>query len=123
MNINADYEPISTSVHYGEGTGYDKNSLKAYKCENEMKRAVIENKNILKFHLNDRFSVPAYIEVKVSEPGETPIIEGFSLVELINDKLTSINSSICLSTYEVFREKGIVEAICYLHEYSPLTVI
>ena len=123
MDINKNLEPIIPKMQYG-GDNYNTNSLKAYKYEKEMKREVDRSKTLIKYHLNNRFSLPYFTQIKVSDPGDpNPITESFSLIELINDKLTSINASVCISTYEVYKEKGIVEAICYLHEYSPLTIV
>lgn len=123
MNIEKFKEPIELNIHYGEDKAYDKNALKAYKCEKEMRRAVQENKNMVKYALYNKYQIPFNYEVKVSEPGDPIITEKFSIIELINDKLAFINSSVCLSTYEVYKEKGIVEAVCKLHEFSNLTII
>ncbi len=116
-------EPITLQVHFGDGSGFDKNALKAYKYENELKREVNNNKNRIRHYLFNKFGIAFEHEVKVSEPGEAPVIERFTITELINDKLTSVNSKTCLSTYEIFKEKGILEAVASLHLQSNLTII
>lgn len=124
MNINKSTEPIAINVFYGDASNFDRSSLKAYKCENELKRIVNKNQNVLKYFLNNKFSLPSHIEVKVTEPGDpNPVVENFSLIELINNKLTSSNSSVCVSIYETYQKDGIVEAISKLHKISPLTTI
>lgn len=117
------FEPIALQLYFGDGNKYDRTALRAYKCENELKKAIKDNKNKVKYYLYNRHGIPFNYEVKVSEPGETPIIEQFTIMELINDKLTSCDSKTCLSTYEIYRKKGILEAMSALHLQSNLTII
>lgn len=114
-------EPISTQIFFGEENRSD--SLKAYKYENELKREVNKNKMRLKYYLFNKYKIPFEHEVKVSEPGEKPITERFTIIELINDKLTTINSKMCISTYEIYRTEGILKAIESLHNQTNLMII
>ena len=119
MNIK---QPIQLEIHYGEENRKD--SLKAYKCENELKRAVASKEVAVRFHLYNQFHIPFFYDVKMTEPGDpTPITERFSLVELINSKLTSASVKLCLSTYEIYQKEGIEKAIANLHLQSSLTII
>lgn len=123
MNINKELEPISLQIHYGEGNETKRDSLLAYKYENELKREVAKKERAVRYHLFNKFDIPFEFDVKVSEPGEKPTLEHFSIIELINDKLTSINAKLCISTYKIYKEKGIEEAIANLHGISNLTLI
>lgn len=119
--MNRELEPIQLQIHFGEET--KKESLLAYKYENELKRAVAQKEQAIRYHLFNEFEIPFEFDVRVSEPGEKPIVEHFSIIELINDKLTSANAKVCISTYEVFKEQGIEKAIANLHKLSSLTII
>ena len=122
MNINKNLQPIDLSIHYGEAN--HKDSLKAYKYENELKRVINKHRAIIGYHLNKEFNLPTNIIVKVSDPGDPiPINETFNLIELINDKLISSDATVCISTYEIYRNKGILQAMSNLHLVSPLNII
>lgn len=123
MNISKELEPISLQIHFGEVDKSKKDSLIAYKYEKELKRAVARKEQSVKYHLFNNYKIPFGFDVKVSEPGEKPIIEYFSIIELINDKLTSINTKLCISTYEIYQKEGIEKAIANLHKISNLTII
>ena len=123
MNIHKNLEPIAVNVHFGETYNYDKKVLKAYKCESELKRAVKAKENLVRHHLLNKHGISFLFDIKVTEKGEPPMVETFSIIDLINSKLTSANSSVCFSTYEIYREKGIEEAISSLHQSSNLTII
>jgi hypothetical protein len=121
MNINKSIEPIEVNIQYGEANR--KQSLQAYKCENELKKAVAQKERAVIYHLFNKFQIPFQFDVKVSEPGEKLEVEYFTILELINNKLTSANSSLCLSTYEIYQKDGIEKAIENLHLKSSLTII
>jgi hypothetical protein len=121
MNINKSTEPINVNIQYGEENR--KASLQAYKCENELKRAVAKKERAVIYHLFNKFQIPFQFDVKISEPGQEREVEYFTILELINDKLTSVNANLCLSTYEIYKEQGIEKAIEELHLKSSLTII
>ena len=113
-----DFKSIKPSVIYGEENKID--SLKAYKAENQLKRAVNNNVQKIEDFLGFKYQLPTNFKVKKLESDER---EEFSLIEIINDKLTSSSSSVCLETYEVYRERGIVAAVESLHLQSNLNII
>lgn len=113
-----DLKPIKTSILYGEENKID--SLKAYKAENQLKRAVNNNAQKIEDFFGFKYQLPLTFKLKKLESNEK---EEFSLIEIINDKLTSSSSSVCLNTYEIYREKGIVAAIENLHLQSNLNII
>ena len=113
-----DIKPIKTSILYGEEKRID--SLKAYKAENQLKRAVNNNTQKIEDFFGFKYQLPTTFKLKKLESNDR---EEFSLIEIINDKLTSSSSSVCLDTYEIYREKGIVAAIENLHLQSNLNII
>jgi len=113
-----DIKPIKTSILYGEEKRID--SLKAYKAENQLKRAVNNNTQKIEDFFGFKYHLPTSFKVKRLESDER---DEFSLIEIINDKLTSSSSSVCLDTYEIYRERGLLAALEKLHLYSSLNII
>lgn len=118
-----DIKAIENSYFIGDAEGFDKTSLKAYKCERELKRAVKERQGYINGYLYGMFNIKDKVMVKVSEPKEEPVYETFTTGELIESKLTGLNPSLTINIYEIYKEKGIEEAIINLHKLSSLTII
>lgn len=106
------------NIIYGEESR--SNSLKAYKAENELKRAVIQHKDTIQDYLYKQHNIPSNFRLKSPESLEK---EEYSLVDLINSKLTNSSISVCLNTYETYKEQGIEIAIEKLHLQSNLMII
>ncbi len=111
-------EPIRLNIQYGEENRSD--SLKAYKAENELKKAVRKNIETIECHLHNKFKLPNKFIIKnLLADGS----EEYSLIDAINSKLTNTKISVCLSTYDLYLEKGIEAAIEKLHLQSNLIII
>jgi predicted nucleotide-binding protein (sugar kinase/HSP70/actin superfamily) len=111
-------QPIRTNIIYGEQNRSD--SLKAYKAESELKKAIKTNKNSLEVYLKEKYEIPIVFKIKNYENDEK---EEYSLLDIINSKLTNSNIATCLNTYEIYKEYGIERAIETLHLQSNLTII
>lgn len=111
-------KPIKLNVLYGEENRTNK--LKAYKAEGEMKRAVSNHKNSIEAFFESKHNLPKTFKVKnLGTTGE----EDYSLIELINSKLTNASIQVCLNTYQVYKQCGIEYAIERLHLQSNLDII
>lgn len=109
---------IKVNVLYGEENR--SNSLKAYKAEKELKRAVIQNKDRLEQFLSLQYKLPPVFMVKKLESDER---DEYSLVDVINNKLTSSTASVCLDVYKIYQEHNIETAIERLHLQSNLNIV
>lgn len=118
-----DIKAIENSYFIGDGEEFDKTSLRAYKCEKELKKAVKEREPFINGFLYGMFNIKDTVTVKVSEPKEEPVYETFTTTELIDSKLTGLNPSLTINIYEIYKEKGIEEAIINLHNLSSLTIV
>ncbi|MFA9239434.1 MAG: hypothetical protein ACEQSQ_06035 [Candidatus Paceibacteria bacterium] len=111
-------EPIKLNVIYGEESKTD--SLKAYKAESILKKAVIQHKKSLENYFYNQYNIPNNFKLKLPESDEK---EEYSLIDLINSKLTNASVSLCLDTFKIYQQKGIEIAIEKLHLQSNLTII
>lgn len=121
--MDNDLMAIDNSYIIGDGEGFDKQALKAYKYEKELKKVIKEKESYIEAYIHGRYDIPLNIKVKVTEPKEAPQYEEFSICELINSKLTSLNSSLTKSIYDIYIEKGIIEAVVNLHNISNLEIV
>lgn len=111
-------KPIKVNVMYGEGNR--SNALKAYKAENELKRAVAQNKKSIEdFFLEKHCIFPVYTFKKL----ESNEREDYSLIDIINSKLTNSSIVVTLDAYDVYKRCGIELAIERIHLQSNLTNI
>jgi hypothetical protein len=121
--MDNELQVIENSYYIGDGEGFDKHSLRAYKCERELKKVVKEKEIYLSGYLKARYNIPHITMVKVSEVKEPVLYDTFSLAELIESKLVGLNSSLTIAIYDIYKEKGIEEAMDNLHKLSNLEII
>lgn len=113
-----DVKPIRVNVIYGEESRSD--ALRAYKAESELKRAVAQNKKKIEdFFLEKHCIFPVYTFKKL----ESNEKEDFSLIDIINSKLTNSSIVVTLDAYDVYKRCGIELAIERIHLQSNLTNI
>jgi len=109
---------IKVNMIYGEENRTT--SLKAYKAESELKREVKRKQFDIERYFYAKHRIPIVVKVKLADSNEK---EEYSLIELINSKLTNTTASVCLETYEIFKTQNIEKAIESLHLQSNLTII
>lgn len=101
---------IKISVIYGDENR--NNSLKAYKAERELVKAINSNRENIEKFFNKKYNISTTFKHKKLESTEK---EEYSLIELINNKLINSNVSITLNTYDIYKENGIEEAVDQLY--------
>ncbi len=109
---------IKTHTLYGDGDRSD--SLKAYKAEGALKRAVRQNKQRLEDYFYKNHDVLPVYKIKSLGSEEK---ESYTLIDMINSKLTNSSISTTLNIYEIYKEYGIELAIERIHLQSNLSNI
>ncbi len=106
---------IKPNITYGDEN--KTNSLKAYKAEREISKALVSNKETIEKFFYDNHNIFPDFLIKKLESLEK---ESYSLIELINDRLVSSNITVTLDTYDIYKNNGIEQAASYLYFKSNI---
>lgn len=113
-----DIQSIKLNIIYGEEDKSD--SLKAYKAEGELRKAINNNKENIEQYLLGKYEIPASFSIKnLGEEGK----EEYSLIDIINSKLINSSIKVTLDIHNVYKQYNIETAIERLHLHSNLNII
>lgn len=91
------------------------NSLKAYKYENILKKAFKENKLEIITFFTLEYKIPETLKLKVKNSENKKVIEEYSLIELLSNKLNDLKSDEIINLYEMYINLGIISVVKFIH--------
>lgn len=117
--LSPGFKIISLS-EVGDNSTSDRNVLKGYKAESQLKRVIDTNRAKINMYLQSMYHIPPVLKSKSELKND---YEDFQTIDLIKSKLVGFNSKTCIKLHDLYVEKGLLNLIDKIHSISPIDKI